>query len=1042
LPKYVHPSYYLIALWVLMAFKEVETILPLVLVLPVKMASTALFVLLLLLVLFGPLPSGEEKPKDQVAWIIPLLSGALALWFLSLLADHFARFAYHLDRQTLLWVAVLFGGLALVGWGLSWRMTWRRRWVYLALAWLVICLTWIVVLQSFPLDTKRSDMLPTITTAAKALLSGQNPYQWYTFGARRVPLVYLPIMCLIHAPTVLLAIDPRWITLLAQAGLVLISALALGKRLASKWWSYVVWLALNPYLFIRHDLHIYPLWPVVAAALLCTARKRWMLASLLWGVLIAFRQTCWILAPFYVVFLFWRVGWRTALRCALLIGVVALLLIAPFYLTSPKAFVAGVFGYQRAVAQQMPTAEWPTVAGWTAGFSLVPLLYKAGLARYFPRYIEPLQLLVVGAVFAAMLWRRPKLAGTLQLMSVALLLFLLLNPLVATYMYAELIILAAFVVIVRQEQNETQDAPAIAWKMPKMNRIPRKDLLSLLLLAALWLAHVAANYSWLKLDTYPPYWDMAGHVIRAIQMSRLPFSADPVTALRELFAFGTYPPLSYWLAAPLLALSWPTADVATGVNALFLGLLLLSVYGIGRHLGGRGIGLLAAAIVSFYPILYGFSRLYLLDYPLTALTALAIWLLIESKGWRRRGLSLLCGVALGLGMLTKWTFAAFVAGPILLSLIAILVRRSWRNLFNLALAGLAAALTAGPWYLLNWRDLLAFIRTPGSYRMTVSAGYRGLWHGLVYYVDTFADEQVLLPFALLFLLGLLLCLVRIKTLRGRLAALALVLFGWLGVSLLFWAAYPTTDVRYTMPYLPATALITALGLAQIRPVWLRAGLLGLTACYALWQFTGLTWGLSNRLPSGMLADLVEVNIGAAYYPVYAEREVNIVRVYRGEDWPIGEILRDLVRDVSPPADQMIRLAVAANLPPIEPQSFVYLALAEELPVEVRDIMDPAQVQDVEQTLLSCDYVLTKTGELGPEWSLRGVTTLRYRLAQPEDALGQQFEWVGRYPLPDGEVAKLYRRIDSAGQHRFLSPISDAPPLLDIKMYRFFPWMMR
>jgi hypothetical protein len=55
------------------------------------------------------------------------------------------------------------------------------------------------------------------------------------------------------------------------------------------------------------------------------------------------------------------------------------------------------------------------------------------------------------AIFVVTVVRRPDLARTLQMMSLALLLFLLLNPLIEVYMYAPLLIIAGFTALARQD---------------------------------------------------------------------------------------------------------------------------------------------------------------------------------------------------------------------------------------------------------------------------------------------------------------------------------------------------------------------------------------------------------------------------------------------------------------------------------------------------------------------------------------------------------------------------------------------------------------
>jgi len=344
----------------------------------------------------------------------------------------------------------MFAGLALVGGSIRDRLDDRRRLLFLGLCWLVMSLTWAIVVAAFPLHGDRSDMLPNIISTVRQWLAGNNPYRWYDVGTHRAPITYMPLLWMAYAPFVGVNLDPRWITPLAQIALLAISWVAVRGHLRAGWWGYLVWIALNPFLFIRHDAHVFLIWPFLAAALLCMQYRRWTAASVLWGLLVVLRTSLWVIFPFYLAFLWWNAGWRTAIKGGLIAAALILLITAPFLLGSWSGFIDGVIAYPRTVAQQMPTAPWLQVSNWTIAFSAVPLLYKAGLIPY----IERIQMAVVGAMFLWMMWRRPALAEALRIMGITFALFLLLNPLIEAYMYAPLLILIAFALLARQTAQE------------------------------------------------------------------------------------------------------------------------------------------------------------------------------------------------------------------------------------------------------------------------------------------------------------------------------------------------------------------------------------------------------------------------------------------------------------------------------------------------------------------------------------------------------------------------------------------------------------
>jgi len=243
---------------------------------------------------------------------------------------------------------------------------------------------------------------------------------------------------------------------------------------------------------------------------------------------------------------------------------------------------------------------------------------------------------------------------------------------------------------------------------------------SLAAVLALVVFHVANNWAFVVAQVTILGWDRPAHLVRTLIYNEMLAEIN----LRSLFEVLTWswnrPPLSHLVAVPFYRLFGVSTDVALMRNAVFVAILILSVYGIGRRFYGEGVGLLSAFLVSTYPILFSISRMPYVDYSLTAMVALAVYLLVASEGFRHRGYSLWLGLAIGLGILTKWPFVAFAGGPIayvavrsgaLRDVKAVLTtrmeilpawRRFWRSPLFHAIAGLCLALL---WYWPN-RDRL------------------------------------------------------------------------------------------------------------------------------------------------------------------------------------------------------------------------------------------------------------------------------------------------------------------------------------------------
>lgn len=246
-------------------------------------------------------------------------------------------------------------------------------------------------------------------------------------------------------------------------------------------------------------------------------------------------------------------------------------------------------------------------------------------------------------------------------------------------------------------------------------------------LLGIYVFHVVVNWTWIATNVALMGWDRSSHLAKTLVYNDILRELNLRTAFTALTWPWNRPPLPFLTVVPFYRLLGVSTDVALMSNCLYLAILLWSVYGIGRQLYGRRVGLLAAFLVSFYPILFSISRLSYVDYALTTMVALGIYLLLKTDGFRHRRWSLVFGLGMGLGLLTKWPFIAFAGASI--------VYDAWhsgalRRLLFVAWGGAegttrlrrlvtspwfhvvaALALTVA-WYLPNWDRLSGFVLGP------------------------------------------------------------------------------------------------------------------------------------------------------------------------------------------------------------------------------------------------------------------------------------------------------------------------------------------
>jgi 4-amino-4-deoxy-L-arabinose transferase-like glycosyltransferase len=162
----------------------------------------------------------------------------------------------------------------------------------------------------------------------------------------------------------------------------------------------------------------------------------------------------------------------------------------------------------------------------------------------------------------------------------------------------------------------------------------------------------------------PPYADTNHHLTLAKQYYRFLFDRD--FNIRDAQLHQKYPPLIYATASLFMKLMGATIQNALWSYSLFVIIYFFALYGIGSFFGGRMGGVAAAVIgLSCHFTIY-MSHMFVPELPQTALTALALYFLLATRRFTRRTASYLFAAALALAMLTKWSSAFYLAGPIII----------------------------------------------------------------------------------------------------------------------------------------------------------------------------------------------------------------------------------------------------------------------------------------------------------------------------------------------------------------------------------------
>lgn len=622
----------------------------------------------------------------------------------------------------------------------------------------------------------------------------------------------------------------------------------------------------------------------------------------------------------------------------------------------------------------------------------------------------------------------------------------------------------------------------------RLNRERIKGYACPLALGLLILFHLVNNWLWVSTNVTLVGWDRPSHLGKSLIYYRILQHITPVSIFEALTWQGYRPPLVFVMASLLYRIFGVSTDVALMSNSLYIAILLLAVYGIGKRIYGKGVGLIAALLVSLFPILFALSRTFYVDYALVAFVSLSIYLLLESDDFRNRKFSLLFGLSLGLGMLVKWTFLAFVAGPFIYTLIRLhtlgpqtlvpatsgdelgrlkatsrrilahplshlavgfLLTSIWylpnrERVANLVLGGwlfwlswlllsltayalsrrpsprvnLCSALLLGvsiaaPWYLPNIGFLRTFLFTayggggPGAESIDfLSPATYG------HYLALLAREQISPFYFLAFLAALAFLaghIIRCPTLKGgfwrEVKRGEWLLLTWLVVPYLIFTISLTRSPRFTVPFLPPVALITARGLFMVKEARMKSLLSSLLVLFGLFQFfvlsyDGLAW--LGEEATWHLPLMGELSLLA--------RGGYIQTPNRGETdsryWVAPEILQSL-QEMARVRGQRVKLGLLVNNAHLNGDILNYLILLEYDGVELMDLARGRVLKPIYPHIFEADFLLLTDGSL--EDLCEEAKDALAKVKSEPSAFNEVFQLWREYELPNGEVISLYRR---------------------------------
>jgi len=443
-------------------------------------------------------------------------------------------------------------------------------------------------------------------------------------------------------------------------------------------------------------------------------------------------------------------------------------------------------------------------------------------------------------------------------------------------------------------------------------------------------------------------------------------------------SFDIYPPFVYFVTTVVYLFGSPSLPLATLTNVIFLAVLVVSTYGLSRELLGSRAGIVAAFLVPAYPVLVGLMRTYLLDFALTGVVSLALFLLVRTQEFRDRKAVVLLSLSLVVGMLTKQTFALYVSGPLVYVLL-----RSWGSrvaLKNIVLTAIIASIGV-LWYVIKPGGLEAWkywYQIVPQLRGDVPVPFASLVH-----LEVMATFGIGIPMFMLFSAGIL-DIIRVSRNRVFVAIALVTPFLLLGIVQPLYM-----DPRFTAPILPLVATGSSAVFMNLR--WpTRPQLVGVivVVTFVMAQYASITYDVP--MLSGIYTP--KGNMMILTYPP------------SNQDWKIPEVVHDLRADAVARGMDRASLVVLVSHPFFEQTLFLYYAYLQDASLVVLDngYLSPDNGM---RSVCATDYVVTRDPlELSSKFEKNIGTVAGF----VESNLGN-FELIARYELPDKSVASLYHR---------------------------------
>lgn len=360
------------------------------------------------------------------------------------------------------------------------------------------------------------------------------------------------------------------------------------------------------------------------------------------------------------------------------------------------------------------------------------------------------------------------------------------------------------------------------------------------------------------------------------------------TKIINLFSHTVNSSTIYWpnglnASTAVFYFIWNTSFFSARLSLLpYLIILLLATYALGELIAPKSYtGILAAFIIFMYPIIFQSSRCFQLDFPLTALVALTIFLFLKSNFFTNRNYCILSSFSLGTALLIKGQTLFFTLGPLIF-----IIFKGWQNakkhkkssffLVNSAIFFVVLATIFSIWWGHFLSEAIISLHKHIFSPELASHGFIAYPFKNKFFFEqlTFYCRGLLSSLGIILFVGFVMSLTAFKGLKAHYKKILLL---WtVPPFLLFSIIFTIKEVRFIMPILPALAVITAYGILKTKQTLHKKIILIILISCSLLQFSEYTFNSTSSL--NIFKDLQSAFPTTSYETIPIKRKLKTVNV--------------------------------------------------------------------------------------------------------------------------------------------------------------------